>query len=127
MARILIIEDDAPLRGVLAEALQLAGYEVFQAEDGRQGVEVFQLAPADLVITDLVMPGQEGIETITKLLHDRPGLPIIAISGSVEHSGLYLEVARKLGATRTLAKPFGTKTLLGAVEAALAARPPSAP
>jgi DNA-binding NtrC family response regulator len=125
MARILIIDDDGPLRSALAEALQLAGHEILQAEDGRQGVEVFKVAPCDLVVTDLIMPGQEGIETISQLLHEYPGLPIIAMSGSVAHSKLYLEMAQRLGARRTLAKPFSAAELLRAVDDALT--PPAPP
>ncbi|MBI5766254.1 MAG: response regulator [Verrucomicrobia bacterium] len=125
MSRILLIEDDAPLRGVMAEALQSAGHEVLQAEDGRQGLEIFTIAPADLVVTDLIMPGQEGIETIMQLRRDHPGLPILAVSGSVAHAGVYLDLARKLGASRTLAKPFSVEELLLAV--ATLVPPPRAP
>lgn len=124
MARILIIEDDAPLRGVIADALQFVGHEVYQAEDGQQGLEIFSVVPADLVLTDLIMPGQEGIETITKLVHDHPNLPIIAMSGSVAHSSIYLDLARKLGARRTLAKPFSVELLLKTISELLP--PPAA-
>lgn len=129
MARILLIEDDATLRGVMAEALRIYGHEVLQAEDGVQGLEVFAIAPADLVITDLIMPGQEGIETITKLRHSHPKLPIIAISGSISHASIYLDLARKLGASRTLPKPFSAEELNEAIAALLPPRsaPSAAP
>jgi len=126
MARILIIDEDAPLRGVIAEALKLAGHDVMQAEDGRQGIELFKLEPADVVVTDLIMPGQEGIETIGLLRRDYPKLPIIAISGGMAHSPLYLDLALRLGAQRALCKPFGAAELLGAIDDVLRPRDPPA-
>ena len=123
MARILIIDDDALFRGVLVEALQLAGHEVLQAEDGRQGVEVFRLAPTDVVVTDLIMPRQEGIETITELRRDYPRLPIIAMSGRMSHSALYLKMAKRLGAQRLLTKPFSVADLSQAIADALSPPP----
>jgi CheY-like chemotaxis protein len=125
MARILLIDDDRPLRTVLAEALSLAGHEVFQAEDGRQGVEIFRVARPDVVVTDLIMPGQEGIETIVQLRQEFPDLPIIAISGGASHSKLYLDMAKRLGARRIIPKPFSADQLLGAITEALA--PPAPP
>lgn len=125
MARILLIDDDAPLRSVLAESLKLAGHDVMQAEDGRQGLELFNLEPADVVVTDLIMPGQEGIETIRRLRRDFPKLPIIAISGGMSHSPLYLNMARHLGAQRTLCKPFNAAELLKAIDDVLG--PPAPP
>ena len=130
MARILLIEDDTPLREVLAATLVNAGHIVAQAGDGRQGVELFDLAPADLVITDILMPGQEGIETIMQLRRLAPGLPIIAISGGATHSKFYLGMAAKLGAQRVLAKPFTPAELLRAIDEVLDAqqtRDPTAP
>lgn len=115
MARILIIDDDSPLRGVIAEALRAIGHEVLQAEDGQQGLEIFAIAPVDLIVTDLIMPGQEGIETITKIRRTHPTIPIIAISGSVAHANIYLDLARKLGASTTLAKPFSVEDLRRAI------------
>jgi DNA-binding response OmpR family regulator len=120
MARLLLIDDDALLRDVLATALVRAGHTVFQAGDGHQGAALFRVAPPDLIITDLVMPGCEGIETIATLHRERPGLPIIAMSGNFPRSPLYLALAAKLGARRTLAKPFNHAVLLRAVDELLA-------
>jgi len=122
MARILLIEDDTNLREVLAVTLVNAGHIVAQAVDGRQGVELFDLAPVELVITDILMPGQEGIETIMQLQRREPGLPIIAISGGATHSKFYLGMAAKLGAQQVLAKPFTPAELLRAVGTVLATR-----
>ena len=123
MARILLIDDEDALREVLAMTLAQAGHLVIQAADGKTGVELFRIEPTDLVITDIIMPGQEGIETIVALRRALPKLPIIARSGGTSHSRFYLEMADKLGAQRTLAKPFSATQLLGAVSAVLAARP----
>jgi DNA-binding response OmpR family regulator len=123
MARILLIDDDDPLREVLATTLASVGHIVMQAADGKRGVELFRVEPADLVITDIIMPGQEGIETIVALRRELPSLPIIAMSGGTSYSKFYLEVAAKLGAQRTLAKPFTTTELMQAVSAVLATPP----
>lgn len=126
MARLLLIEDDDRLREVIATTLVQAGHEVRQADNGRRGVELFLLASADLVLTDLIMPDQEGIETIRTLRRHFPALPIVAMSGSAPRSRLYLDVAVRLGAQRTLAKPFTAADLLRTVDEALALRPPVA-
>ncbi len=125
MARILLIEDDDALRGVIAQSLAHAGHEVLQAADGRQGVDLFHASEFDLVLTDLVMPGKEGVETIIELRRENPTQRIIAMSGGMLRSKLYLDLAGRLGAQRTLAKPFMPQELLGAVDEVLAGPPPS--
>ncbi|MBP6508548.1 MAG: response regulator [Opitutaceae bacterium] len=120
MAHLLLIDDDKSLREILAMTLEQAGHVVREAKDGRDGVMQFRREPADVVITDLIMPGQEGIETIVALRKERPKLPIIAMSGGVEHSPVYLGLAKKLGAQRTLAKPFSGEELLKAIDEVLA-------
>lgn len=123
MARILLIDDDELLRDVLAKSLHHAGHTVIQASDGQQGVDLFHATEIDIVITDLVMPVQEGVETIIKLRRENPNLPIIAISGGVTNSRTYLDMAGKLGAKRILAKPFTPKELLQAISEVLPAQP----
>jgi len=113
MPHLLLIDDDGLFREILAAALVRAGHVVVQAENGRQGAEFFRKAPADLVITDLVMPDREGIEMIAALRRDWPTLPIIAMSGG---SPVYLTLAARLGAHRTLAKPFSPPLLLRAID-----------
>ena len=120
MAQILLIDDDDLLRGVLAKSLGYAGHTVIQASDGRQGVELARAATIDLVITDLVMPVQEGVETILTLRRERPALPIIAISGGVSNAPLYLEIAGKVGAKRVLPKPFTPQELIATIDQVLA-------
>ena len=124
MARILIIDDDDALRGVIAQNLEFAGHTVLQAADGRQGVDVFHATPVDLVLTDLVMPGKEGVETIIELHRENPGLPIIAMSGGMPRSNMYLDIAAKLGARRALAKPFTPQDLIKAINEVLAESAP---
>lgn len=124
MARILLIEDDDALRGVIAQSLANAGHEVLQANDGRQGIDMFHAGKFDLVLTDLVMPGKEGVETIIELRREQPGLKIIAMSGGMPRSELYLELAGRLGAQKSLSKPFTTTELLGAIDEVLALPPP---
>jgi len=119
MARILLIDDDDPLRELLAQALRQAGHTVVEAVDGRQGMELYRTTEIDLVVTDLIMPEQEGVETILALHHDRPKLPIIAISGGVSNSRLYLDIAGKIGADRMLAKPFKSAELIELIDALL--------
>lgn len=123
MAQILLIDDDDLLRSVLAKALGHAGHTVIQAADGQQGVELARATSLDLVITDLIMPVQEGVETIMVLRRERPTLPVIAISGGLSNSKLYLEIAAKVGARRVLPKPFTPQELTAAIDEVLAEEP----
>jgi DNA-binding response OmpR family regulator len=117
MARILIIDDDADLRTTLREILEQEGYEVVEAADGREGLRHYLTAPADVVLTDLLMPGQEGVETIGALRRINPQVKIIAMSGGGQTGGMdFLQVASVLGAERTLQKPFRMQALLAAVQ-----------
>ncbi len=119
--RVLVIDDDAVVRGMLAEMLRREGYEVDEAEDGRVGMRRFRESPAALVITDVVMPEQEGLETLMQLRHEFPAVKVIAISGGGRVGpDAYLNSARTLGAHGILAKPFGREELLNVVREALA-------
>ena len=124
MARILLIDDDDLLRELLATTLAHAGHTVHQAAEGGQGCEIFRTTPVDLVITDIIMPGQEGIETILHLRHLNPRLPIIAMSGGATNSKIYLTIAAQLGASHVLAKPFTLDELAAALADLL---PPASP
>lgn len=115
--RILIIDDDAELRSSMRKMLKSAGHEVVEAENGEHGMDAFRKQPADVVVTDIVMPEKEGIETIQDIRVLSPSVPIVAISGGARGSTLdYLKLARTVGATSTLAKPFRTNELLACVE-----------
>ena len=120
MSAILVIDDDSQVLQVLSEMLRLEGHEVTMAENGREGMTCFDKDEFDLVITDIIMPDREGLETIADLRQRSKSLPIIAISGGGRSGSMdYLETARYLGADTTLSKPFGRDELLRAVNAAL--------
>ncbi len=117
MKRILVIDDDIQVRQMLKQTLQRAGYEVVDAADGNEGIKLYRDEPTDLVITDIIMPDKEGIETIMELKRDFPDVRIIAISsGGRVVPGNYLEIARRLGVDRTFAKPFDRAELLEAIQ-----------
>jgi YesN/AraC family two-component response regulator len=120
MQRILIIDDDDKLRTTLRSLLENAGYTVDEAEDGAQGLARFRENSADLVITDIVMPEREGLETIMELKREAPKLKIIAMSGGGKFTpNGYLRMAEKLGAVHTIAKPFTKDLVLSAVKEVL--------
>ena len=117
MPRILVIDDDDQLRASIRQMLELSEYEVNEASDGDEGIKAYQKNPYDLVITDLIMPKKEGIETILELRRDYPEAKIIAMSGG-GYGGPdnYLYMAQKFGVNSTLLKPFGREELLNAVK-----------
>jgi CheY-like chemotaxis protein len=120
MPTILLIEDDDLVRKAIATMLAGRGYTVTEATDGDKGIRLFHTQPTDLVITDLVMPNKEGMETIMELRRDYPGLGIIAMTGHAEGiAPVYLKIAGALGANCTLRKPFDLPTLLAAVKKVL--------
>jgi len=123
MASILLIEDDNAIRQVLSGVLTRMGHTVSQATNGVEGLRKFRDAPADLVITDLVMPEKEGIETILELRSTHPHTKIIAMSGALGTDAAHenLRSARLLGATKTLLKPFHMAEFAAAIEEILGA------
>ncbi len=123
MARILVIDDDADARAMLEQILKAAGHEVILAADGKEGVKQHCTRPADLVITDLYMPNQDGVETIREFRSRFPAVAIIAMSGK-DAAATMLSVAQKLGAVGILYKPFLTDELTAAVAKALGGNPP---
>jgi len=124
-ARILVADDEAAVRSALRAMLEQGGYEVIEAVDGKQALQQARAGGVDLVITDIVMPEQEGIETIQALRKELPGIGIIAISGrsiSERFEAPYLKMAEMLGADAVLAKPIGGELLLARVAEVLASR-----
>ena len=106
MANILIIDDDNQFREMLRQMIERDGYEVIEASDGKEGIALYRKNPTDLIITDLIMPEKDGIETIQELKKDFPEIKIIAISGGGRLGpNDYLQLAKMLGAQRTLTKP----------------------
>ena len=116
MAKILIIEDDAEVRALIRRLLEGEGYDVQVAENGVDGIEAFRAGSPDVVITDLSMPRQDGIETIKEIRGIDAETKILAISGGGPYSPkTHLKRARRVGAQETLAKPFAPSGLLNAV------------
>jgi CheY-like chemotaxis protein len=124
MARILVIDDHEDIRAVVSGVLESAGHEVVLAPNGARGIEAQRRSSADLVITDILMPEKEGLETIRDLKQEFPGLRIIAMSGGgrIPMATNFLSSAKELGADAVLRKPFGPDDLLEQVQEAL--KPP---
>lgn len=117
MARILIIDDEPQIRSMLKLMLERDGYEVVEAPDGIEGIRVHRQNPADLIITDLIMPNKDGIGMIIDLKKEFPEVKIIAMSGGgLNKPDGYLEGAKKLGAARTMTKPIDREEMLRAVK-----------
>jgi DNA-binding NarL/FixJ family response regulator len=117
MARILIIDDDKPFRIMLRIMLENAGYkDITEAENGYIGMKLIRKSHFDLVITDIIMPDKEGIETIMEIKKDFPATKIIAMSGGGKiGADSYLVMAKHLGADKTMAKPFLQSEIISAV------------
>jgi CheY-like chemotaxis protein len=118
MSRILVIDDDPAIRKTIARIVECGGHSVRTISGGAEGIASAKIEPPDLVITDLLMPDQEGTETILQLRKLLPNLPIIAISGAVSHAGNLgpLRLAEMLGADAVLEKPIDVESLLRNVE-----------
>jgi DNA-binding response OmpR family regulator len=127
MARILLIEDDDSVRYMLGQTLTHFGHTVIEARNGKEGLELFQSASADLVITDIVMPEKEGLEVLMALRKEQPPVKIIAMSGGGRGVAAdYLRAAKLMGAAKVLTKPFSTDVLIAAINEVLSAGPASA-
>jgi len=114
--RILVIDDDRTSLHLLRRILEGEGYAVQVAVNGQEGVELFRRQPCDLVVTDMVMPVKDGLQTILELRKEAPDLPVIAISGGgVIAKERYLTVAGYLNKVITIAKPFAVEAIVAAV------------
>jgi CheY-like chemotaxis protein len=113
MAVVMIIDDDAALRRLVTRTLSAKGHEVIEAENGEEGLALLPRHRPDVVVTDILMPKTEGIETINRMKEHDPVPKIIAISGGgVSRNLMFLDVARALGVDATLAKPFRPAELI---------------
>lgn len=122
MARILVIDDEEPIRRLLCQVLVAEGHEVLEASDGKAALKLHRATPAELVITDILMPEQDGLEVIMALRREAPGIKIIAMSGGGRFQQTEaLHMAEPLGAFATLRKPFALDAMLETVSLALAA------
>lgn len=116
MAKVLLIDDDEGVRTSVSRILASAGHETVAAVNGLDGIDALIRARFDVVITDLLMPIQEGIETIQRVRELDPRIPIIAISGEFGRDNFSaLDDARMIGADLAVEKPFEVETLLDAV------------
>jgi len=134
MARILVVDDDPVMQMTIRLFLERAGYSVVVADDGRKGLAAFKTGHFDLVLLDIFMPTMDGLEAMKLVRELRPKIPIIAMScrPATPDSGSepdFLAMATKLGAVRSLPKPFKPAVLLAAVADCLAAatEPPAQP
>jgi DNA-binding response OmpR family regulator len=126
MKRILVIDDEELILNFLKDLLVEEGYEVITACNGEEGLALFETQSVDLVITDIIMPVKDGLDTILELKKKAPELPVIAISaGGNIPKERYLAVAGYMKNTRTLAKPFTRDELISAVKEHLQPDEPS--
>jgi CheY-like chemotaxis protein len=124
MVRIILIDDDAAVRGSTRRLLERAGHEVREASDGEAGLELLAQAGADLVITDIFMPGQDGIVTVRRMRKEFPQVKVIVLSGGDSTGRMNLRRDAELfGAAASLAKPFESAELLRSVEKVLGLKP----
>jgi CheY-like chemotaxis protein len=126
MARILVIDDDDQVRDMLRQMMAHAGHDVVVAADGEIGMRMHREQPADLVLTDIIMPEKDGWEAIVELRKEFPAVKIIAISGGGRLGPYsYLAIAKRFGALRVFAKPIEKAELLRAVEELLGGSAPA--
>ena len=117
MNKILIIDDEHHILLMLKKMLERNGFEVDLAANGNEGLDLFKKSPSDLVITDIIMPEKEGLETIREMRRLRSDLKIIAMSGGGKVSAdNYLEIAKIFGASKVMEKPFSQQEMVSAVK-----------
>ncbi|HPG39339.1 MAG TPA: response regulator [bacterium] len=120
MNRILVVDDEPQILHLLRDLLEQNGYQVEEAANGEEALKLNQKHIFDLVVTDIIMPGKEGIQTIQELRKKNTRLKIIAISGGGHSaSTVYLDMAEKMGANMTIAKPFDLNLFLNMVKSLL--------
>ena len=130
MNKILVIDDEEDIRIVMQQVLELEGYEVSVAADGQEGLDILENERADLVITDVIMPGLDGVATLERIKERWPDMPVIVISGggnvapmdyqpAAIATNAYLASAAQAGAALSMTKPFERKELIDAVSGLL--------
>jgi DNA-binding response OmpR family regulator len=123
MLRLLVVEDEAAIRNMLQRFLERTGYEVALARTAGEAHRLLQVESVDLVLTDISLPGSDGLQLIAELRALHGNVPIIAMSGAEFREELgVLDAAVQLGASQALKKPFGLDELLGAISSALGAK-----
>jgi CheY-like chemotaxis protein len=121
VASVLVVDDEDQIRELIRNTFEQSGYQVSEASTGKAALEKYRTAPTDLVIMDILMPDQDGFESISTIRVESPKVKIIAMTGSNDMIGVldYLDVAKMLGAHYTLQKPFEMKDLLDAAQSVL--------
>lgn len=121
MPIILVVDDNEMFRGSLRATLECAGHTVIEASNGREALLKYSEHRPDLIVTDMVMPGMNGMETMLEVWRDFPQARFIAISGSAQafNTEFNLQCAREFGALYTFTKPIEREPFLAAVMAAL--------
>lgn len=115
--KICLIEDDELVREKLAIQLTELGYDVFQADDGEVGLQLIERERPEVAVIDILMPGKDGLETITAIRRMRPDIRIVAVSaGGRVGPRIYLDLAKQVGADATLVKPLDIESVRAAVE-----------
>jgi CheY-like chemotaxis protein len=116
MGSVLIIDDDNFVREMMLQMVAIEGHNVTGAENGQIAIRLFEKNKFDLVISDIVMPEKEGLETIMHIRKIRPALPIIAVSGGARiEPTSYLDIAKQLGVRYTFIKPFNRLDMIQAI------------
>ena len=116
MAKILLIDDDATIQMVFSQFLTSLGYEIMQAENGKEGMSMIQETRPDLVITDIMMPEMDGLEILMQLRNTHDSVPVIAISGGMRALPVnFLQQAKLFGARYVFEKPVPLDVLRNAV------------
>ena len=121
MARILVVDDEREVRIAIRRILERSGHEIVEASTGEEGLEVLETTAVDLVITDIMMPGQGGVESLAQMRELYSGLRVIAMSANALDE---LPEAKRLGAARAIIKPFTVETLTRLVEEVLSGEDP---
>jgi CheY-like chemotaxis protein len=125
MSKILVTDDDVEVRHLMRDTLEHMGHSCAEAGDGDEAIAAYRNEPFDLVITDIIMPGRDGLETIQELRRDNPAAKILAISTGGRHgTGAYLKVATHLGAAGILSKPFSRAQFISKVKEVLTTSDP---
>ncbi len=116
MARVLVVDDDDVTRVILRRALEHAGYEVCEAEDGAAALDVARGQLCDVVVMDIVMPVKGGLETLIELRGTQPGIGVVLMSGTAQTAaGPFQHLAERLGVEHVFTKPIPLDRLLAAV------------
>ncbi len=120
MINILIIDDVDEVRDTIREMLERGGYEVIEASNGKEALKMIEQHKPKVVVTDILMPEMDGLETIRNIVKNKPQLPVVAFTAS--ENTPYLQTALKFGAVCGLHKPFKQAELLSAIQRALEKR-----